>query len=164
MCLRKLLELGRIFVPNYWIAMLSVCGQVLVKIMEVVSLYKGGVLRYVSSVYVLRGISFLWLFQWLRLIVENRPHYSENMRNLNDINDIRNGVFANELIHKGFDSRKAVVLKVYHTLLPKFNTTSLSLRPPIHILKLVISPRPPSIATFTMKFHILLTSGIHCNG
>ena len=79
------------------------------------------------------GISFLWLFQWLRLIVENRPHYNEKVENLNDINDIRNGIFANELIHKGLDSRIAVILKVCHTLLLKFNTTSLSLRPPIHI-------------------------------
>jgi hypothetical protein len=146
--------------------MLSVCGQVLVKTMEVVyTLFPlGGVLRYVFNVHVLRGLSFLWLFQWLRLIVENRSHYSENVGNLNDINDIRNGVFANELIHKGFDSRKAVILKVYHTLLPKFNTTSLSLRPPIHILRLMIFPRPPSLATFPMRFHILLATGIHCNG
>jgi hypothetical protein len=32
--------------------------------------------------------------QWLRLIVENRPNYGEKVRDLNDINDIRNGMFA----------------------------------------------------------------------
>jgi len=143
--------------------MFSVCGQVLVKIMEVVyTLFPlSGVLRYVSSAL---GISCLWLFQWLWLILKNRLHYSENVENLNDINDICNGVFANELIHKGFDSCKVIILKVYYTLHPKFNMTSLSLRPPIHILKLMIFPWLPSLATFLMKFHILLASGIHCNG
>jgi hypothetical protein len=35
---------------------------------------------------------------------------------LRDIDDIRNGVFANVLIRRGFDQRVAVILKVCHTI------------------------------------------------
>lgn len=55
---------------------------------------------------------FRLLFQWFRLIIANRPKYGENVGTLNDINDIRNGVFANAFIHSPFDQRFAVVLKV----------------------------------------------------
>jgi hypothetical protein len=50
--------------------------------------------------------------QWLRLIVENRPNYGEKVRDLNDINDIRNGVFAAAQVHTAFEPRYVVVLKV----------------------------------------------------
>ena len=50
--------------------------------------------------------------QWLRLIVENRPKYGENVTDLNDINDIRNGVFAATQIHTVFDPRHIAILKV----------------------------------------------------
>jgi len=60
----------------------------------------------------------LWLFQWFRLIVENRPNYSEDVAGLGDINDIRNGVFAAAQIRNGFDPRHIVVLKVCHIYLP----------------------------------------------
>jgi hypothetical protein len=66
-------------------------------------------LEYVSS------SPFLWLiFQWLRLIIENRPKYGERLASLRSINDIRNGVFANNSILQGFDARSAVILKVCH--------------------------------------------------
>lgn len=52
--------------------------------------------------------------QWLRLIIENRPKYGERLASLCSINDIRNGVFANNIIHQGFDARSAVILKVCH--------------------------------------------------
>ena len=35
------------------------------------------------------------IFQWLHLIIANRPKYRERVAALNNINDIRNGVFAN---------------------------------------------------------------------
>ena len=54
----------------------------------------------------------LSLFQWFQLIVQNRPHYDENVATLNDINDVRNGVLANILIHNSFDPRHIAVLKV----------------------------------------------------
>ena len=65
--------------------------------------------EYVSSSPFLR-----LLFQWFRLIIANRPKYGENVGTLNDINDIRNGVFASAAIHSPFDQRFAVVLKVCH--------------------------------------------------
>ena len=50
--------------------------------------------------------------QWFRLIVENRPHDGENVTDLNDINDIRNGVFSATQIHTVFDARHIAILKV----------------------------------------------------
>lgn len=49
----------RIFVPNYWGVMFPVCGQVLVKTMEVVYILfpLGGALKYAISIYVLQEIS-----------------------------------------------------------------------------------------------------------
>jgi hypothetical protein len=41
--------------------------------------------------------------QWFRLIVGNRPHNGNNVTNLNDINDIRNGVFSSVMVHAAFD-------------------------------------------------------------
>ena len=57
-------------------------------------------------------LPFLRLFQWFQLIIQNRPSYNENMTNLDDINDIRNGVFAAAQIHLAFDPRDVVILKV----------------------------------------------------
>jgi hypothetical protein len=50
--------------------------------------------------------------QWLQLIIDNRPKHGENVKRLNDINDIRNGVFASSHMHKAFDSRDVAILKV----------------------------------------------------
>ncbi|KAF8523451.1 hypothetical protein BU17DRAFT_63744 [Hysterangium stoloniferum] len=49
--------------------------------------------------------------EWFQLIVGNRPNYSENVGDLDDINDIRNGVFASHMIHHVFDSRDIAILK-----------------------------------------------------
>ncbi len=54
------------------------------------------------------------IFQWLRLIIANRPKYRERVATLNNINDIRNGVFANLIIPQRFDERSVAVLKVCH--------------------------------------------------
>ena len=54
---------------------------------------------------------FSILLQWLQLIIDNRPH-DENLDSLT-INDIQNGIYANDTIHNHyFDPRVVVVLKV----------------------------------------------------
>jgi hypothetical protein len=65
---------------------------------------------------------------------------------LHDINDIRNGVFANTLIHDGFDPRFAAVLKVCHNCPPAcpLSDPYVATNPqtPNHILKIKdIPPR-----------------------
>jgi hypothetical protein len=52
--------------------------------------------------------------QWLQLIIANRPKHGEEVQDLIDINDIRNGVFANYSIHIAFDRRDVAILKVSH--------------------------------------------------
>lgn len=52
--------------------------------------------------------------QWLRLIIENRPKNGENVTGLGDINDIRNGFLAMDVVHRYFDPRKIAILKVCH--------------------------------------------------
>ncbi|KAF8342474.1 hypothetical protein F5887DRAFT_974428 [Amanita rubescens] len=54
---------------------------------------------------------------WLQLIVRNRPSHGENVATLNNINDIRNGIFASSLIHASFDKRLVVVLKTPNHIL-----------------------------------------------
>lgn len=62
------------------------------------------------------------------------------MTALRDIDDIRNGVFANVLIRRGFDQREAVVLKVCHICLPACPLSHPSVAPdpqsPNHILEI----------------------------
>ena len=52
--------------------------------------------------------------------MENRPSYSEDVTQLYDIDDIRNGMMANKIIHSNFDRRDLVVLVVCHTLSNRF--------------------------------------------
>ena len=54
------------------------------------------------------------LKQWFRLIKTNRPNSEEDVAQLDDINDIRNGVFANVSVCTYFDRRRVVILKVCH--------------------------------------------------
>ncbi|KAF8523457.1 hypothetical protein BU17DRAFT_63749 [Hysterangium stoloniferum] len=49
--------------------------------------------------------------KWFQLIVGNRPNYSEDVGDLDDINDIRNGVFATPTAHYVFDSRRIAIVK-----------------------------------------------------
>ena len=53
------------------------------------------------------------LFQWLQLIIANRPSCGGNVAGLH-INDIRNGIFVSGDIHTIFDQRRVAVLKVCH--------------------------------------------------
>ena len=52
--------------------------------------------------------------QWFQMIIANRPHYGEDVAALVGINDIRNGLFANNFIHPCFDLCKVFILKVRH--------------------------------------------------
>jgi hypothetical protein len=54
---------------------------------------------------------FSILIQWFQRIIDNRPHDGD-LGTLT-INDIRNGIYADDNIHNHyFDPRKVVVLKV----------------------------------------------------
>ncbi|EDR05166.1 uncharacterized protein LACBIDRAFT_294884 [Laccaria bicolor S238N-H82] len=55
--------------------------------------------------------------EWFRLIVENRPSYDEEVESLEDINDIRNGVFASMMINRIFDQRLVAILKTPNHIL-----------------------------------------------
>jgi hypothetical protein len=81
-----------------------------------ISFHSNGAQRYVIKPCggVLSDLLIIWLFQWFRLIVENRPTYNEDVTDLSDINDIRNGMFINTIIHAKFDKRVVVFLKVSH--------------------------------------------------
>ncbi|KAF8713536.1 hypothetical protein AX14_012944 [Amanita brunnescens Koide BX004] len=57
--------------------------------------------------------------EWFRLIIANRPKYGESVGTLNDINDIRNGIFASPSIHSPFNQRFAVVLKTPNPILER---------------------------------------------
>jgi hypothetical protein len=52
--------------------------------------------RYYAVVY---ELYYFPLSQWFRRIVENRAHDNEDVENLTDINDIRNGMLAFGLLH-----------------------------------------------------------------
>ncbi|TDL26653.1 hypothetical protein BD410DRAFT_825774 [Rickenella mellea] len=49
--------------------------------------------------------------EWLRLIIANRPKYGEEVEDLVDIEDIRNGISENPNIRMAFDLRHLVILK-----------------------------------------------------
>ncbi|KAF9519471.1 hypothetical protein BS47DRAFT_1379266 [Hydnum rufescens UP504] len=48
--------------------------------------------------------------EWFQTIVQNRQPHEENVDNLTDINDVRNGLLLG-LLHARFDRRMAVILK-----------------------------------------------------
>jgi len=89
--------------------------------MVYISSHSSGILRYVLHSCIdghqIGSLSSRF-FQWLRLIVENRPHEDDDyVGGLEDINDVRNGIFATSTIHRFFDARKLVILKVCANLL-----------------------------------------------
>ena len=49
------------------------------------------------------------LLQWLKLIIDSHPSYSEDMADIRDINDVQNGIFAAVAIHIAFDLCSLVV-------------------------------------------------------
>jgi hypothetical protein len=78
----------------------------------------GGALRYAQqhhcASFISDYLSFLWLLQWFQLIIANRPKYDEKVEDLVDVNDIRNGLFATDNVHRAFDPREVAILKVSH--------------------------------------------------
>jgi hypothetical protein len=98
--------------------MFVVRGQDILGHMEQVyiSFRISGVLKYVPQSS--GKMSDHLLFQWFRLIVENRPSYNEEVTALRDINDIRNGVFVSIMLHHGIDAGHAAILKVCHVCPP----------------------------------------------
>lgn len=138
-CLRKLRRSVTNFAPSCRSVKVIVHGPKSSMELVCISFPITWVLKYVppSSAGKLSDPSiFLWPFQWFQLIIANRPRYDEDVTTLNDINDIRNGVFASATIHQVFDSRHIAILKVCHIFLPvcplsdilRLQTTSLVLK------------------------------------
>jgi hypothetical protein len=79
------------------------------------------------------------------MVINNRPKYGENVEDLTDINDIRNGVFLKSDVHHIFDSREAAILKVRHTRRPMSYISHISLatdaQSPNHVLDTTDIPR-----------------------
>jgi hypothetical protein len=46
------------------------------------------------------------------MIIQNRPHNGEDVGDITDVNDVRNGVFVYSTVHVSLDRRRAVILKV----------------------------------------------------
>jgi outer membrane scaffolding protein for murein synthesis (MipA/OmpV family) len=57
-------------------------------------------------------LHFLRSLQWYWQIIANRPKDEDNLTKLRDINDIQNGVFVGANVHRPFDARRLVILKV----------------------------------------------------
>ena len=79
---------------------------------------------------------FSILLQWLQLIIDNRPH-DENIESLT-INDIRNGIYADNNLHSHyFDPRDVVVLKVCLLCFREITTKH-------HVRRRILSSKPPT--------------------
>jgi hypothetical protein len=79
---------------------------------------------------------FSILLQWLRSIINNRPH-DENLDSLT-IDDIENGIYADNNIHSNhFDRRDVVVLKVCPLFFRAITTKHL-------IRRRILSSKPPT--------------------
>jgi hypothetical protein len=106
------------FVPNCWSVTFVASGQEAQKKlwMPFISFLFSKALKYVlySHMEVHGQLLFFRPFQWIQHIVARRAHYDEDVAGLNDINDVRNGMVTNPLIHRSFDRRTVVVLKVCH--------------------------------------------------
>ena len=80
-----------------------------------------GALMYVMPYTLTDAIFHHLSLQWFQLIVDNRPKDGEAEAGLSDINDIRNGMFANLMICSAFDDREIVILKVCHICSPIYS-------------------------------------------
>ena len=103
----------------------------------------------------------------MQLIVADRPNYGEVVDTLVDINDFRNGVFANGPIHQAFDKRMVAILKVsriVYLCLTGLIPALANAQTPNHILKTTdVPPRSeraydepdvvyPRIACYTLQW------------
>ena len=84
-----------------------------------------------------RSSHFLRSLQWYWKIIANRPKDRDNVAKLRDINDIQNRVFVGTNIHRPFDARRQVFLKVCCFCLAMF--------PPSHLSLAVDMPTPNHI-------------------
>ena len=50
-------------------------------------------------------------FQWIEVIIGNRPHYDEDVTDLT-VNDVRNGMLVNLSNHRSLELRQTAFLKV----------------------------------------------------
>ena len=50
-------------------------------------------------------------FQWIEVIIGNRPHYDEDVTDLT-VNDVRNGMLVNLNTHQSLELRQTAFLKV----------------------------------------------------
>ena len=110
--------------------------------------YKRG--TEVRSTFIYTGmvsdhLHFLRSLQWYLQIVANRPKDKDNCNNLRGINDIQNGVFVGTNVHRPFDARRLVILKVRCFCLPMFFPSHLCLavgiQTPNHILSIADIPQ-----------------------
>ena len=95
------------------------------KEMEYISSPINGALRYVRRSFCTGMVSdhlpFLRSLQWYLQIVANRPKDEDNLNDLRGIHDIQNGVFVGTNVHRPFDARRLVILKVRCFCLPVFS-------------------------------------------
>ena len=117
-------------------------------------------------VYYLIISPFLCNLQWLQLIIDNWPKYSENVTTLKDINDICNGVFASDQIHGTFNSCRVIILKVCYICSPcsHLSTLPLILRPPIMSLMLLMFPHAMTKPTCPQMSDTQHMNVICCSG
>jgi len=144
-CHRKLHRGVKHFTSICWRGMVIVCGQELLRMLELVyiSFPIAGAPKYVLQSYPGKISDCLPLFP-ISVVSAHRRESSKLRRGvttLKDINDIRNGVFAMKQIHTVFDSRRVVILKVCHTCPPVYSLSDLSIyhttntQTPNHILQ-----------------------------
>ena len=50
-------------------------------------------------------------FQWIEVIINNRPHYDEDVTDLT-VNDVRNGILLNLSTHRSLELRQTAFLRV----------------------------------------------------
>ena len=89
------------------------------------------------------------LLQWLRSIIDNRPH-DENLSTLTSVDNIRNGICAIAGLHDElFDPRKVVVLKVC----PPFSSERSPLNT-MHVRRRILSSEPPTFQIGTSAIYL----------
>ncbi|KIM36072.1 hypothetical protein M413DRAFT_14175 [Hebeloma cylindrosporum] len=94
----------------------------------------------------LRG-EFVQGSEWFRLIVESRPCHDEDVKTLDDVDDVRNGFLGNHLLYSVFEPREVVVLKTPNRILTTDDV------PPRHHRALSENVEyPPDGSRFTLQW------------
>ncbi|KAI0289275.1 hypothetical protein BC826DRAFT_630875 [Russula brevipes] len=92
----------------------KICAQLLER--DICCIWTGGTEEIVDAVHI---IPFQRSSDWIEIIVRGRSQYDEDIANLDDIDDVRNGMVTNPQIHRLFDRRTVVVLKTPNPILGK---------------------------------------------